>query len=57
MWQQALVTGLQTGLSPARGDLNIDSLEPTPTDYTPYYLIILVALVIAGGTVYLITKK
>ena len=57
MWQQALATGLQTGLSPARADLNIDSVEPTRTDFTPYYLIILVALVIAGGTIYLITKK
>lgn len=56
----ALTTGLTTGLSPAQKvDLtqqNIQAIEPTKTDNTFFIVLILAALLVAGGTIYLIMK-
>jgi hypothetical protein len=59
MFGEVLATGLSTGLSPAQ-QIDItkyyNSEQEKKPDYT-YIVIIAAALLIAGGTIYFITRK
>ena len=53
----ALSTGLTTGLSPAKTDIqNLNTVQPTAQDNTIFYVLIIAALVIAAGTIYFVMK-
>jgi len=58
MWSQVLAQGISTGLAPAQ---QIDTsknqqLQLEKTDNTIFIVLVIVALIAAGGTIYFITK-
>lgn len=60
MWSNVLQTGLTTGLSPAQAvDISQyygPNQEPVRQDNTLLYIAIIAAVLVAGGTIYAVTR-